>query len=444
MENNKVLPPHDIAAEEALLGAVLLSDSAIDEVSLHPSDFYHEPHMIIFKAMVELRKYGTGIDQITLSDELNRIGKLEFCGGVAILSHLVATCPSPLDAIYYAEIIKRNSIARQLIKVGLEIQQVGYDNPSDSSKALSECDDKLVSVRKMGIPSVIISPKERASRLFDRYVELENSEMAVAYHTGIPDLNKMLGGGFYKGDYVIVGARTSMGKTTFLRFIADSIALQGNVLLCSAEMDNDSLSDREVAQAIGVPINTIRLGKYGDELGKKILDAVSVMSEKNVYIYDDLPMTTDKILQSSIAMQLRHGLAAIVIDYLGMLDDEYGRNSYERVGYMSRKIKQIARRLNVPVIVAHQLNRELEKRDDKRPHLFDLRDSGAIEQDADIVLFLYRDSYYVPTQANQDDITEIIVAKQRQGDANLVVKVRYDKAHQQYQSLYRGGEESLL
>ena len=441
METNQ-LPPHDLDAERALLGSVILSCEVMDEFTLAPTDFYHEPHMLIFKSMVELKKFGTAVNEITLGDQLVRVDKLETCGGVAYLTHLTTCCPSPLEAVYYAEIVKRLSISRQLIRVGEEIKNIGFANPVDTSKALSECDEKLVTVRKSGIPSAIITPKERASKLSDRYHKLAISEMAMALHTGIPDLNKMLGGGFYNGDVVIVGARTGVGKTTMLRFLADQMALQGNVLFCSAEMDNNSLSDREVAQALGIPINVIRLGKYGDELEDKINTVLGDMSEKNVFIYDDIPMTTDKILQCALTMQLRHGLVGVVIDYLGMLDDEYGRNSYERVGYMSRKIKQIARKLDVPIVIAHQLNRELEKRDDKRPHLFDLRDSGAIEQDADIVLFLYRDSYYTPKKDGESDITEIIVAKQRQGDANMVVKVRYDKAQQMYQSLY-WGEENL-
>lgn len=442
---NLLIPPHDLSAEEALLGAILLDGTQIDNVSplVKSVDFYHEPHMIIYQAFEELYKYKTLIDEVTVNDQLSRMGKLDFIGGRSILIHYTTVCPSPLDSVYYAEIVKRLSIARQLIVVGEQIKEIGYSNPADSAKALSDCDEKLLSVRKSGIASPIITPKERANSLYVRYNELAEKEMIMALNTGIYDLDHLLGGGFYDGDVVIVGARTGVGKTTFLSFIADAIGKVKNVLYCSAEMNSDSLSDREVAQVAGVPTNRIRLGAYGADLHSQIMSGVGTISSKKVYIYDDIPMTTDKILQAALAMQLRWGLGAIVIDYLGMLDDDYGRNSYERVGYMSRKIKLIARKLNVPVIIAHQLNRELEKRDDKRPHLFDLRDSGSIEQDADVVLFLYRDSYYGQLAVNQADITEIIIAKQRQGEANKVVKVRYDKLKQEYQSLYKG-EESLI
>ena len=441
MENTVLLPPHDISAEEALLGAVLIDGTQIEQVApmVKSSDFYHEPHMIIYQAFSELVKTHNLIDEITTCDQLSRMGKLENCGNRSYLIHLKTLCPSPMDSVYYAEIIKRLSIARQLIVVGDQIKNIGFSNPADSAKALNECDEKLLGIRKSGIASPILSPRDRGQGLYDRYNELANKEMVMALHTGIIDLDAFLGGGFYNGDVIIVGARTGVGKTTFLSSIGEAVAKTKNVLVCSAEMDSDSLSDREVAQFAGIPTNRIRLGAYDEELHSRILAGVGKIIANKIYIYDDMPMTTDKILQAALTMQLRQGLSMVIIDYLGMLDDDYGRNSYERVGYMSRKIKQIARKLDVPVILAVQLNRELEKRDDKRPHLFDLRDSGAIEQDADVVIFLYRDSYYTPLADNQPDITEIIVAKQRQGEANKVVKVLYDKNKQCYLPLVKQG-----
>jgi replicative DNA helicase len=441
-QENKI-PLHDIAAEEALLGAVLLSDTAMNEISLLPTDFYHEPHMVIFQAMLNLVKSYTHIDEITLGDELDRMGKLELSGGSAYIASLLTLCPSPMDAPSYAEIIKRLSTCRQLIKVGKEIQQVGFSNPADTAKALSECDEKLINIRKGGVASPILSPKDRVEMLFERYAELHSKEMVMALNTGIYDLDRHLGGGFYNGDVVIVGARTGVGKTTFLSYLANQIAIYHNVLFCSAEMNADSISDREVAQSVGIPTNRIRLGNYDSVLFSNILNALGEISERKVYLYDEIPMTTDKILQAALNMQLRHGLGAVVIDYLGMLGDDFGRSSYERASYISRKVKELARKLDVPVIIAHQLNRELEKRDDKRPHLYDLRDSGSIEQDADVVLFLYRDSYYDETK-EMEGMTEIIIAKQRQGDANRIIKVRYDKKTQSYQNLATHKEENLL
>ena len=185
-----------------------------------------------------------------------------------------------------------------------------------------------------------------------------------------------------------------------------------------------------MARSAGIPTNRVRMGMYDDELYGKIQGAIGAIAEKKIYIYDEIPMTTDKILQSALTMKLRHGLGAVIVDYMGILGDDYGRNSYERVSYISRKIKEIARILDVPVIVAVQLSREVEKRDNKRPQKSDLRDSGNIEQDADVILFLYR-SYY-DQEKEKDDITEVLIAKQRQGQANRFVKVYYNTERQTY------------
>lgn len=427
----ELLPPHDIAAEEAFLGAILLDESGIDQVSLKDSDFYHEPHGFIFKAFTRLDQSKTHIDEITVAEELNRMDKLEAAGGVAYLIHLTTVVPSPLDVMVYAEIIKRMSISRQLIDVGKDIENIGYSNPVEISAALRQCDDKLLEVRKSGLTSPIISPKDRAERLYQRYADLYHKEKNMAISTGLTKLDGKLGGGFYNGEFIVVAGRTSMGKTTFLQFLADEIASTVNILFCSAEMNMDSISDREVARSAGIPTNRVRMGMYDDELYGKIQGAIGAIAEKKIYIYDEIPMTTDKILQSALTMKLRHGLGAVIVDYMGILGDDYGRNSYERVSYISRKIKEMARILDVPVIVAVQLSREVEKRDNKRPQKSDLRDSGNIEQDADVILFLYRESYY-DQEKEKDDITEVIIAKQRQGQANRFVKVYYNTERQTY------------
>jgi replicative DNA helicase len=432
INENIVLPPHDIAAEEALLASILVDETQYDEVSLAPADFYHEPHHFIWQAFEQLAGSQTTINQITVADTLNRTGKLEFCGGVAYLLHLVSICASPLDAFSYAEIIKRNSVARQIIDAGNDIVKIGFSNPVDTTKALSECDEKLTIVRKSGVPTPIVSPKVRASAQFDRYMEMMESQKSIGISTGLPTLDHVLGGGYYPGELAIVAARAGLGKTTFLSHTANQACQKGiPVLFCSAEMDVDSITDREVAQHVGVSINRIRRGNYSQKLYTQIQEAIGKIHEKPLYFYNDSPMTTDRILQHALGMKLRNGLGMLAIDYLGILDDQYGRNPYERVTHISRQLKQIARILGVPVVVAAQLNRESATRNDKRPMLSDLRDSGAIEQDADVVLMLYRDSYY-DQAAENDNTVEIIVAKQRQGESNRIVKARFDKKTQRY------------
>ena len=310
--------------------------------------------------------------------------------------------------------------------------QIGFANPVDTTKALSECDEKLTSVRRSGIPAPIVSPKVRASAQYDRYTEMQVNQKTIAISTGIAQLDRVLGGGFYPGELAIVAARAGLGKTTFLSHITNKACQTGfQVLFCSAEMDIDSITDREVAQYAGVSINRIRRGNYSQKLYAQIQEAIGKINDNPLWMYTETPMTTGKILQQALTMKLRTGLGMLVVDYLGILDDQYGRNPYERTTYISRQLKQMARILGVPVVVAAQLNRESAARDDKRPQLSDLRDSGAIEQDADNVLMLYRDSYYNKASEN-DDTVEIVVAKQRQGDSNRIVRARFDKKHQQY------------
>jgi replicative DNA helicase len=433
---NIVLPPHDIAAEEALLASILVDETQYDQVNVVAADFYAETHRFIWTAFQTLAGSQTTINQITVADNLNRIGKLEFCGGVAYLFHLISNCGSPLDAFFYAEIVKRDSVARQIIEAGDAIRAIGFANPVDSTKALTECDEKLTIVRRSGIPTPIVSPKVRASAQFDRYTEMMESQTTIGITTGIAALDRQLGGGFYPGELTIVAARAGLGKTTFLSHVANQACRKSiSVLFCSAEMDVDSVTDREVASHANVSINRIRRGNFSQKLYVQIQEAISDIHDKPLFFYGDIPMTTDKILQHALGMKLRSGLGMLLIDYLGILDDQYGRNPYERITHISRQLKMMARILGVPVVVAAQLNRESAMRDDKRPQLSDLRDSGAIEQDADVVLLLYRDSYYDPAAAN-DNTAEIILAKQRQGESNKIVKVRYDRQTQNYLNFF--------
>ena len=432
--SNNPIPPHDISMEEVLLGAILIDGAQYDQIQpLAASDYYHEPHQMIYAAMVNLVKSGTAIDQLTVADRLNTMGKLEAAGGVSYLMHIVSVCPTPLDAPDYAAAVKRMSISRQIVVAGQKIAQIGFSNPPDVAQALIECDQCLTDIRKSGIRSPIISPKERADMLFEHYQALKNSDTVAAVPTGIYLLDQALGGGLHNSDLIIAGGRTGMGKTSFAANIARTVSKKCNVLYCSAEMNIFGLSDREVAQDVGVSINRIRLGKYDDQMFDAIMDSVGKIKERNIWMYHQPPMTTEHILQFALGMQLRYGLGLVIIDYLGILDDSYGKSNYERVTYISRQLKLMADILDVPVLALHQLNRDAEGRDDKRPQLSDLRDSGGIEQDADVVILLYRDSYYAEEESDDNyDLTEIILAKQRQGKQNVTIKARYDKKRQLY------------
>ncbi len=428
------LPPNDNDAEENALGALLIDGDLFDEITIQPSDFYFETNQFIFQAMIDLRKRGVGINQITVSQELNAVGKLEIIGGVARLSYLISICGSSLDLHWYADIIHRLSNYRQLISAADKIASIGYQADGDLGNSLEKADELLLSVRKHSGAMPVITPDEVADNAFARYSKLHNQESSVTTTTGLKDLDWYLGGGFYGGDYVIIAGRPGMGKTELCLTIASAASKVNNVLFCSAEMGVDSVVDRIVAGKLGLPLADIRRGGYSEKLFADISgEPIQYLKDMNIYYFRDMPMTTAKIMQAAMGMQLRFGLSMIIIDYLGILDDEYGNSGYERLGYISRKTKQLARVLDIPVIAVHQLNREVEHLTDKRPQLKDLRDSGKLEEDADVVLLLYRESYYTSKPTNNR--TDIIIAKHRQGVANKEVGVYYDIKKHQYRDL---------
>jgi len=431
------LPPHNIDAEENVIGALLIDGNLIHSLSLEPSDFYSEQCAMWYSVCKTLVERGVSINQITLAQELNEQGKLEAGGGAAYLSHLISVCVTSLDCQYYGDIVKCLSIYRGMIAAAGQIAAISYNQGPDVTDSINKADEILLSLRKHGVASPIITPEQRAEMMSERYDRLFTAEGGVALPTGLKDLDAQIGGGLYAGEMAIVGARPGMGKTTLVENVANNTAVSRTVLVCSAEMTVAGITDRDIASVLGVTTNEVRRGGYDEDTYCRITgEGLQAIIDRHLYFYHEAPLTTAKILQAGVNMQFRYGLDLIVIDYLGLLDDDYGDSQYERIGYVSRKLKQIAMKLDVPVLVAHQLNRALEMRPDKRPMLHDLRDSGRIEEDADLVLFLYRDSYY---QDDTDDVTEILIAKQRQGEGHKIVKVFYDRQHQQYRDLIQGG-----
>lgn len=437
MKNNNELPPFDEGAENSTIGALLIDGDKIDEISLTPDDFYIESRQIVFQSMLNLRKRGVHIDETTVSQELKIMGKGEDI--IKSLFFCISATPTSLDLYWYADIVKRLSTYRRLISASEKIKSMGYEASGDLEVSLDKADEILLDVRKSSGALSIFTPKDVSDMAIQRYTDLSNKEGGVSISTGLKDLDDALGGGFYGGDMIVLAGRPSIGKTELTLTLAKAASLIDNVLYCSAEMSVESIVDRIVAGRTKIPLPVIRKGGYEPADFKDIMgEPIQYLADLNVYYYRDMPMTTAKILQAAITMKLRFGLSLLVIDYLGILDDEYGNNGYERVGYISRKVKQIARVLDVPVVAVHQLNREVEHATDKKPQLKDLRDSGKLEEDADVVLLLYRDSYYDKETVNKE--TEIIIAKHRQGgSANQYVAVMYDSESHEYKNLYREG-----
>ncbi len=432
--------PHNRDAERAVLGSLLIGGD-FKLCNLTPADFFDEGYAAIYAACQKLADKGVSVDPVTLAQMLSDMGKLESTGGVANLSSLVANCASPLDMGYHADIVKRHSISRQLISAGEKIAALGYQ-PGNNGDSLSQADDLLVSLRKKAGTTHVIGPEERMALLGERYEKLFISD-SVAVPSGLTDLDRELGGGFYNGDLIIVGARSGVGKTTILQCIANNMSLKHNVLFCSGEMSVEALSDRDVAGLLGKRVNEIRLGGFdGDTYADLTGRVMESLKARRIY-YFDRTLTVASITQTALGVQTRHGLDILIVDYLGLLADEGGENQNIRLGNISRKLKGLARELDIPVIAAHQLSRapELRGADDKRPNLSDLRESGHIEEDADLVLMLYREDYYTDTTSKE---TEIIIRKHRQGRANRVVKVYFDEAHQMYRDLVWQGDQQAI
>lgn len=443
------LPPFNTDAEEGVLGSLLLDPTA--KCDLLPEDFYREKHQWVYAACLAASQR----DEISVARELARAGRLEAVGGQGFLSELVSRIPTPLHLTWYAGEVKRCSVGRQLIVAGGQIVSVGSQESFEVDKGLATADELLLKLRKDNQTLALITPKDRADMAVERYIERRNLRPGVS--TGLIDLDTVLGGGLYGGELILVAARTSMGKTAFLQYLTNFWAgvLSKKVLLCSIEMPSKSLTDRDVAGMTGQPTNVIRSGHFPEspEFARALNDAIASLADLPVYHLDQSPMTTARITQAAHEMRTRYGLDAILVDYLGLLADDEGDNQVQRLGAMTRNLKSLARALDVPVVLAHQLSRAVEQREieRRRPYLSDIRDSGHIEEDSDVVLFLYRQDYYwneTQWRAQYADkpyplgLVELIIAKQRQGQANVTVEVKWDHRRQTYQNLASSMEYS--
>lgn len=458
------LPPHNMDAEEAVLGSLLLDGELINSLMLESFDFYHEVNAMIFKAMVDLKAKGTGINQITVGQELNETDKLELIGGAAYLSHLISITPTPLDCHHYAEIVKKMSTYRLMIVAADKIARDGYDASKDVNKALTDADELFVNLRRKYGSNEIIGPKQGYECMMDRYNKLFNAESEVALPTGFIDLDYKLGGGFFDEELIVLAADSGLGKSTLAMNIAVNQCSHGNILFCSGEMTMGGLADREVASVLKQDIRTIRRGKYSQDLYDQIVgEAIPKISSRDIYYYEKVPLSFAGIKQAAIAMKTRHGLRSIFVDYLQKMElPKSNDNIYRRIGEIGSQLKDLAKELQVPVALIAQLGSDMKNRANKRPTVDDIYETKMIQQHADVVLLLYRiDFYYTKEywEANYSssgenngwkgyyseefpkNIAEILIDKQRQGGGHRRVKVLWDDKHQRYLNLAKDTQE---
>lgn len=414
------IPPHNLEAEESLLGAMLLSRDAIATAMelCGADDFYKTSHGYIFEAIVGLYSKGESADWVTVTEELRRRNLLEAIGDPAVFVELQANTPSVGNAEYYAKIVEENALLRRLVAVAGEINELGFSVPKDVSEVLDRAEKLVFDVAQRKVTDTSKHLQELLGDSLDHLERLANRQESVTgLATGYTDLDEMLAG-LQPSNLIVVGARPAMGKTAFaLGMVANAgVKLKKPVLLFSLEMSHLELTQRMLSSEARVDAGRMRTGKLRENDWPKIGEAISRMSEAPIYIDDNPQLTIMDIRARARRLKSRVGLSLVVIDYLQLMT---GRSNAENrqveVSEMSRNLKILARELEVPVVALSQLSRTLESRTDKRPMLSDLRESGSIEQDADVVLFLYRDEVYNPDVPESQGTAEVIVAKHRNG-----------------------------
>ncbi len=419
------VPPHNMAAEESLLGAMLLSKDAIaDAIEIvDAADFYKPAHQHIFDAITSLYSVGEPADTVTVSEELSRAGLLEGMGGGSFLVSYLTATPAATNAGKYAQIVKEHALLRRLINVGTEIAEVGYSQPDDVIKAIDGAETLVFNLSQGRAADTTAEIRDLLDANLDRLEQLyEQGDAITGTPTGFLDLDELLSG-LQPSSLVVVGARPAMGKTSFALGMVANAALHANrpVLFFSLEMSQLELSQRILCSEARVDATRVRNGKLNEDDWSRISHGVGRLAEAPIWIDDNPNTTVMEIRAKARRLKSRTGdLGLVIVDYLQLMTGRAGAESRQvEVSEISRGLKILARELECPVVALSQLSRGLESRTDKRPMLSDLRESGSIEQDADVVMFLYRDEVY-ENESPDIGTAEILVAKHRAGPTGMV------------------------
>lgn len=418
------LPPHNHEAEKAVLGAILLEPSVLITVNerLKAEDFYRQAHQRLYQVMNELSERGEPIDIVTLTAELNDRNLLDEIGGVLYLNELASSVPTAANVEYYAKIVEEKALLRRLIRTATYIATQGYNESDEVNEILNEAERRILEISQRRIRGDgFVAIKDV---LLETYEQIEAIHMNKSGISGIPtgfvDLDRMTSG--LKGsDLIILAARPSMGKTAFALNVAQNVAIRAGktVAVFSLEMSAAQLAMRMIASEGNIDAQAFRTGDLKEEDWEKLTMAMSTLSEAPIFIDDTPGVTVYDIRAKLRRLQAEHGLGLVVIDYLQLISGKGGESRQQEISEISRSLKLMAREFNVPIIALSQLSRAVEQRQDKRPMLSDLRESGSIEQDADMVAFLYRDDYY-NEDSEKKNIAELIIGKQRNGPVGKI------------------------
>lgn len=428
------VPPQNIEAEQSVLGAMLIEKEAIPKVMeiLLDTDFYREAHRVIFNAMLELYNKNEAVDMITVTEILKRDNKLEDVGGIAYVTSLANTVPTAANVTYHASIIEEKSILRQLVSVSTQIASMGYEANDDVKNIIDSAESKILEISNRKKTADFTPINEI---VLDSFKSIEalmgNKNGLTGLPTGFEDLDNLTSG-LHGSDFIILAARPSMGKTAFALNVVQNVAIRAakkvggapkTVAFFSLEMSKEQLVQRMLCAEANIDSQRLRIGELRDEDWAMLINTADTLSSANIYIDDTAGITAMDMRSRARRLKAEHGLDLIVVDYLQLMQGSGKKNNsgdrQQEVSEISRSLKALARELDVPVIALSQLSRSVEARQVKRPMLSDLRESGSLEQDADIVAFLYREDYYNPETENKN-ITELIIAKHRNGPVDTV------------------------
>jgi replicative DNA helicase len=430
--------PHSIDAEEAVLGALFLDTEAIMKIAdtLRAEDFYRPEHEAIYSAISTLFERHQPIDLVTVSEELSARKKFEMSGGAAKLSALVSGIASATNVVYHAGIVRQKSLLRKLISASNTIGELGFHEDKEAAEVLDEAEKTLFGVTQRYLKQNFVSVRAVLDESFERLGLLASNDGGLrGVPMGFRQMDRLMGG-LQKSDLIILAARPSMGKTTFALNIAENVALQQKktVGIFSLEMSKEQLVDKMLSSLSQVDSWKLRNGNLNEEDMSQLIEAQAELAEAKLFIEDSAGASIMEVRTKARRLMSEHGLDLLVIDYLqlmsGSATKSNSENRVQEVSEISRSLKALAKELNVPIIALSQLSRAVEARNDKRPMLSDLRESGSIEQDADVVMFLYRDDYYNKNKEEHNHLVEVLVSKHRNGptgDVRLSAQLQHSR-----------------
>lgn len=419
------MAPHSVEAEEAVLGSILINPEALYEVAafLQPDDFFIVKNSWVWEAILRIQERNDEIDYLTVIEELRQQGRLTELGGPAYITYLINHTPTSIYAEAYGRIVERASLRRKMLAAASEIAQLAHEEDADINEVIDRAEQSLFEVTERRLNKELVPIRLAISDYFDRIEYLyQQPDVPRGVPTGFTDLDRLLGG-LQKSDLCIVAGRPGMGKTSWLLSVALNAAraIKGRIAIFSMEMSNEQIVQRLVSSETGIGTHVLRQGQLDDRGWNLFVEATGNLSGLRIYLDDTPALSPIQMRTKCRRLYNEYGMDLIMVDYLQLMSSGTGRqeNRVQEISFISRHLKQIARELNVPVLAAAQLSRAVEQRQDKRPQLSDLRESGSIEQDADVVMFIYRDEVY---NENTDKLNQadIIVAKHRNGPTGTV------------------------